>query len=91
MTPDRPIRTVAAMDDEAPAADLDIVPSGLHGFYLRHEYGVLYGLAGVSYVLVGMKVTFLLNWIVGPLWPIAVIWAGPPLVRRLTGWRDPLP
>jgi hypothetical protein len=87
------IRTVGAMDDERGdvVADLDVVPAGVHGFYVRHEYGVLYALAGISYVVVGMRVTFLLNWIVGPLWPIAVIWAGPPLVRRLTGWRDPLP
>jgi hypothetical protein len=63
----------------------------LHRFYLRHEYAVIYVSAGAIYILVGMRVTFLLNWIVGPLWPVACIWVVPPLVRRATGWRDPLP
>jgi hypothetical protein len=66
-------------------------PRGLHRFYVRHEYAVVYAVAGTSYVLVGMHVKVLLNWIVGPLWPVAFMWLGPVLVRRVTGWQDPLP
>ncbi len=76
---------------EAPADEYAPVPRQLHGLYVRHEYAVIYVTAGVTYILVGMRVTFLLNWIVGPLWPVAFIWFGPPLVRRVTGWTDPLP
>lgn len=60
-------------------------------FYLRHEYAVVYAVAAVSYTLIGLHAKFLLNWIVGPLWPIVFIWIGPVLVRRITGWKDPLP
>ncbi len=60
-------------------------------FYLRHEYAVIYAVAGVSYTVVGMHAKMLLNWIVGPLWPIVCMWWGPLLVRRLTGWKAPLP
>lgn len=59
--------------------------------YLRHEIVVVTVVASALYVLVGMRWTFLLNWIVGPLWPVACVWAVPPLVRRLAGWTDPLP
>lgn len=59
--------------------------------YLRHEYAVVYVVAGVTYTLVGMHAKVLLNWIVGPLWPVACMWWGPPAVRRLMGWKAPLP
>lgn len=58
---------------------------------MRHEYGVVYAVAAISYTLIGMRFTGLLNWIVGPLWPVAFMWAGPSLVRRVTGWTAPLP
>ena len=60
-------------------------------WYLHHEYAVIYVVSGTVYVLVGMRATVVLNWIVGPLWPVACIWLGPMVVRRLTGWEDPLP
>jgi len=60
-------------------------------YYLRHEYAVIYAGAGVSYTLIAMQAKVLLNWIVGPLWPIVFMWWGPVVVRRLTGWKAPLP
>lgn len=60
-------------------------------YYLRHEYAVIYLVAGVSYTLLAMRVTLLLNWIVGPLWPIVCMWWGPVVVRRTTGLKAPLP
>jgi hypothetical protein len=67
-------------------------PAGsLHRFYIRHEYGVVYAAAGVSYVLIAMHVKVILNWIVGPLWPVVFMWLGPVVVRRVTGWQDPMP
>ena len=71
--------------------EFTLAPRGLHRFYVRHEYTVVYAVAGASYVLIGMHVKVLLNWIVGPLWPVAFVWLGPVLVRRVTGWQDPLP
>ena len=58
---------------------------------MRHEYGVVYAVAAISYTAVGLHFKWLLNWIVGPLWPIVFIWAGPVVVRRITGWKEPLP
>jgi hypothetical protein len=44
-----------------------------------------YLLAGSTYIGFSMFHKFLLNWIIGPVWLIAVIWAGPMLVDRLRG------
>lgn len=60
-------------------------------FYLRHEYLVVYVVSAALYIAVGINLKFLLNWIIGPLWPIACMWFVPPLVRRVAGWDDPLP
>jgi hypothetical protein len=60
-------------------------------FYVRHEYAVIYAAAAISYTLLGLHVKALLNWIIGPLWPIVFIWWGPTAVRRITGWKAPLP
>jgi hypothetical protein len=57
--------------------------------YLRHEIVVITAVSSVIYVAVGMYVRVLLNWIVGPLWPIACVWFVPPLVRRAFRWDDP--
>ena len=53
----------------------------------RREEIVWYILAAVTYITAGILVKGLLNWIVGPLWLVAFIWAGPPLVDRLRGRR----
>ena len=42
--------------------------------YVRHEYAVIYIVAGTSYTLISMHAKVLLNWIVGPLWPVAFMW-----------------
>jgi hypothetical protein len=47
------------------------------------ETAFWYGLAGVSYVVVSIFHKFLLNWFIGPLWLVAVVWLGPLLVDRV--------
>jgi energy-converting hydrogenase Eha subunit G len=49
------------------------------------ETALWYGLAGVTYIGASIFHKFLLNWFVGPLWLVAVVWAGPALVDRLRG------
>lgn len=72
-----------------PAADPPLsAPTGRPGdppWYTRRFELCLYLLAGVSYVVLGVYFKFLLNWIVGPLWLVAWIWAAPALVDRLRG------
>jgi energy-converting hydrogenase Eha subunit G len=46
------------------------------------ETAFWYGLAGVSYVALSIFHKFLLNWFIGPLWLVAVVWLGPLLVDR---------
>ncbi len=40
----------------------------------------LYLFAGATYVGLGMFHKFLLNWIIGPVWLVAVVWFVPSLV-----------
>ena len=47
------------------------------------ETAVWYGLAGVTYVLASIWQKGLLNWIIGPLWLVAVVWLGPIVADRL--------
>ena len=42
-----------------------------------------YVLAGVTYIVTGIWHKWLLNWLIGPLWLIVVIVAGPWLLDRL--------
>jgi hypothetical protein len=53
------------------------------GWYTRRIELALYVAAGVTYVIVGMYLKFLLNWVIGPVWLVAWIWAVPALVDRL--------
>lgn len=49
----------------------------------RHEEAILYAVAAVVYAALGLRYTTLvLNWIVGPLFPVLVIWLVPHLGRR---------
>lgn len=75
------------MDEPAEPAP----PAGVRGWYLAHELWVLYVVAAVSYTLVAMYEKLLLNWIIGPIWPVLVVWFGPVVVRKVTRWEDPLP
>ena len=42
-----------------------------------------YVLAGVTYIVAGIWHKWLLNWLIGPLWLIVVIVAGPWLLDRV--------
>lgn len=53
----------------------------------RREEIIWYGVAAVTYVAASIVEKGLLNWIVGPLWLVAVVWGGPALVDRLRGRR----
>jgi hypothetical protein len=53
------------------------------GWYTRRIELLLYVAAGVTYVVAGMWFKFLLNWVIGPVWLIAWVWAMPTLVERL--------
>ncbi len=61
-------------------------PTGRVGdpaWYTRQIELVIYVVAGVAYVGLGMFHKFLLNWIIGPLWLIAWVWLVPVLIDRL--------
>ena len=60
-------------------------------FYLRHEVVVITAVSAVVYIALAVNVHLLLNWIIGPLWPVAWVWVAPSVVRRVTGWDDPVP
>lgn len=49
---------------------------------------IWYVVAGVSYCAASIVEKGLLNWFVGPLWLVAVIWFGPLLVERVRGDRQ---
>lgn len=42
-----------------------------------------YLVAALSYIVAGLAQKGLLNWVVGPLWLVAVVVAGPALVDRI--------
>jgi hypothetical protein len=49
------------------------------------ETAIWYTVAAVTYCAAAVFEKGLLNWIIGPLWLVAVVWAGPELVDRLRG------
>jgi hypothetical protein len=51
------------------------------------ESWVWYLVAGGTYIGFSIFHKFLLNWIVGPIWLVAVLWFGPILADRLAGRR----
>jgi hypothetical protein len=58
----------------------------LRRFVADHEEGVLYALAVVVYIALGVTLrSVVLNWIVGPLFPFLVVYLVPRLLR---GGRD---
>jgi hypothetical protein len=46
-----------------------------------------YGFAGITYIVAGIWHKWILNWIIGPVWLIAVVCIGPPLLARLRNLR----
>ncbi len=49
------------------------------------ESVVWYLIAGLSYIGFGLLQKGLLNWVVGPLWLVAVVVIGPAVVDRIRG------
>ena len=73
--------------DTAPGTrqpDLDV--RGSRRLTGREEW-FWYVLAAVSYAACGIWQKFLLNWIIGPLWLVAVVVAGPALWDRVRAPR----
>lgn len=66
-------------------------PGRFGEWYLSHEIIALTVFAAVTYTIAGMLWKVLLNWIVGPAWPVVFVWFGPILVRRWTRWEAALP
>jgi hypothetical protein len=58
-------------------------------WYTRRAEVALYILAGVTYVGLGMFHKFLLNWIIGPLWLVAVVWLVPMAVEGVRRRSSP--
>ena len=80
-------------DDAAGETDW-AAPTGRPGdpdWYTRRIELALYVAAGVTYVVAGMYFKFLLNWVIGPVWLVAWIWAAPVLVERLRQDRRATP
>lgn len=44
-----------------------------------------YAFATLTYIGFGVFHKWLLNWIIGPVWLVAMVWVLPPLVDRLRG------
>jgi hypothetical protein len=51
----------------------------------RREEAFWYLFAAISYIGLGVYHKWLLNWIVGPLWLVAIVTIGPSLVDRVRG------
>ena len=65
-------------------------PTGRAGdpsWYTRRLEVGLYVVAGVVYVIVGMFNKWLLNWVIGPIWLVAWVWAVPPILDRVRRGR----
>ena len=57
-------------------------------WWARNQGWVLYPLAVVTYVAFGIAFKPALNWIVGPLWVLLIVWLLPAgIVRLLRGRR----
>ena len=77
--------------ERAPATPL-AAPTGRPGdpvWYTRRLEIALYVVSGVTYVALGMFHKFLLNWVIGPIWLVAWVWAVPEVVDRARRRRSP--
>lgn len=66
-------------------------PTGRPGdptWYTGRVELLLYVLAGASYVGFGIFHKFLLNWVIGPVWLVAWIWAVPALLDQVRRRRQ---
>ena len=51
-------------------------------FWARHIEGIVYVLAGATYIPIAIEQKFLLDWIVGPLWLLVFVWVLLPPLQR---------
>ncbi len=61
-------------------------PGSRVDWWARNQGWVLYPLACLSYAALGLAWKPALNWIVGPLWVLLVVWVVPATVVRVIGW-----
>jgi hypothetical protein len=68
------------MSSDPPAAPAE------QSLWARHEQFFLYAIAGVTYIILGVFLrTFVLNWVVGPLYLLLVVWIIPDWIRKHWG------
>lgn len=54
--------------------------------WARHEQGFLYAIAAVTYIILGVFLrTFVLNWVIGPLYLLFIVWILPDWIRNHWG------
>jgi hypothetical protein len=57
-------------------------PRARGSLWARHEQFFLYAIAAVTYITLGVFLqTFVLNWVVGPLYLLLVVWIIPDWIR----------
>ena len=62
--------------------------TGLARLWREHEEGLLYVVAVLVYIPLGLLVkTVVLSWVIGPLFPLLVVYLIPTWVRRLRSRR----
>jgi hypothetical protein len=77
--------TIESLANTAPPApsSAETAPSGLRRLWAEHEEGLLWVLAVVLYIPLGVLLkTVVLNWLVGPLFPLLVVYLIPTWIRR---------
>jgi hypothetical protein len=52
-------------------------------FWARHIEGIVYVLAGATYIPIAIEQKFLLDWIVGPAWLLVFVWVLLPPLQRV--------
>jgi hypothetical protein len=76
------IESVAGTVPPAPSTAL-AAPSGMRRLWAEHEEGLLWALAVVLYIPLGVLLkTVVLNWLVGPLFPLLIVYLIPTWIRR---------
>ena len=54
--------------------------------WARHEQGFLYVIAAVTYITLGVFLrTWVLNWVIGPLYLLFIVWILPDWIRKHWG------
>jgi hypothetical protein len=81
-------RSIALLSPGVPRPESDDAELDFRGSrrLTGREEWFWYLLAGISYITMSMFHKGLLNWIIGPLWLVAVVVVGPALWDRLRGF-----